>query len=710
MNDSVGVNLIILSHKDDNAQSINRLLRDAGHAVRCTRVALLQQFKEAVEQNSPHLIMAFPDEPDLDIQTVCDLAKHICPKTPVIAVRNNVSEDTITDAMRIGARDVVSLDNGERLVFVFERELRSYHIENGLEDVLFSAKQYKQELHSLKGAVTEAIADIQEGIVVAANPPWLEMFGYAEEDELIGMPVMDLFADDDQQVLKGALVACLKDKWDDSELRMNGRKTDGESFNVELALESISFEGDPAVRAIIAMPNTEEQAPEELLEEAVQKDPVTGFYHRHYFLNKCTERLENAPSGGVRCIVYLRPDNFSKVHDDIGLLGTEQILIQLSQLLRDYMQSNDLYGRFGGTMFTAIIERGSMAEVESWAEQVRKAVSEEVFEVEERSTTLTCSIGLMEIDSTEHTIETLLSEVEGACRAARDAGGDTVEMSQITVSKQQAREDDEMWVNKLRSALMENRLRLIHQPVASLNEDIENAHDTLVRMVDKDGNTILPKDFMPAAERAGLTKNIDRWVVGASFSFVASKRPNVVFIRLSQQSVVDDTTGDWIVEGLQSAGIDAGKICFQVNEELAIKHLRHVMSLSETLRGAGFKFALDHFGGRDDSTRFLQHVPMDYIKLDGSIMQGLHKDKALQEKIKNLNILARERNIKSVAEQVQNANTMAVLWQLGISYMQGNYVEVSDVVLEDTSTSITAITMASPEGEEEGESEQAAQG
>ena len=703
MNDSVGVNLIILSHKDDHAQAINAMLRDAGHAVRCKRVSILQQFKDAVDEYPPHVVIAFPDEPDLDMQTVCDLAKHICPKTPVVAVRSTVDEETITEAMRIGARDVVSLENMERMVFVFERELRSYHLENGLEDVLVSAKQYKEELHSLKGAVTEAIADIQEGIVVAANPSWLDMFGYASEDDLIGMPVMDLFTDDDQQSIKGALVACLKGKWDDAELRLNGKNPGDEIFAVELALENINFDGDPAVRAIIAMPNIEEQAPEDILEEAVQKDPVTGFYHRHHFLNKCTDRLATAPSGGVRAIVYLRPDNFSKVHDDIGLLGTEQILIRLSQLLRDYMQSNDVYGRFGGTMFTAIIERGSMAEVESWAEQVRKAVSEEVFEVEERSTTLTCSIGMMEIDNIEVTIETLITEVEGACRAARDSGGDSVQMSQITVSKQQAREDDEMWVGKLRSALMENRLRLLHQPVASLNEDIDDAHDTLVRMVDKDGNTILPKEFMPAAERAGLTINLDRWVIGASYSFVAAKRPRMVFIRLSAQSVTDESTGDWIIDGLKSAGSDPSKICFQVNEELAVKHLRQVLSLAEKLREVGFKFALDHFGGREDSVRFLNHVPMDYIKLDGSIMQGLHKDKALQEKIKNLNILARDKKIKSVAEQVQNANTMAVLWQLGISYMQGNYVEVSDVVLEDDSTSITRMDGGEPEDDENNE-------
>ena len=693
MNKSTNVSLIVLALEDDNVQALNSILRDARHPVHCRRISALQQLKDAVAENTPQIILIFADEPNLDLQTACDIAKQYCPKTPVIAVCNLVNETTITDAMRAGARDIVSLSHTERLVFVFERELRSHHLEYGFEDAMMAAKRYKQELHNLTQGVTEAIADIQEGIVVAANPAWVEMFGYGNEDSLIGTPVMDLFVEDDQQVLRGALVACLKNKWDHSKLRMNGCKEDKKHFGLELLLEVVSFDDEPAVRAIVGIQSSADQAPGELLESSIQKDPVTGFYHRHYFLSKSNERINERLEGGVRAIIYLRPDKFSNVHEDIGLLGTEQILIQFSQVLSDYMQTQDLYGRFGGTQFTAIIERGSMVEVENWAEQLRKALAAKVFEYEDRSTTLTCSIGLMEIDSIDVPVENLLIEVELACRAARDSGGNSVQVSQITMDKKQTLEADKFWSDTIRSALMENRLRLIHQPIASLNEDIDNAHDTLVRIIDNDGNMMLPSEFMSAAERIGLTKNIDRWVIGASISFVTATQPEMVFIRLSQQSVVDETTSGWILETLKNSGIDPRRICFQLNEAIAVVHLRQVQSLAEKLRTAGFSFALDHFGGSDNSLRFLSHVPMDFIKLDGSIMPGLHKDKELQEKIKNMNILAQGKGIKTIAEQVQNANTMAVLWQLGVAYMQGNYVEVSEVILEDTSTGMTLIDL-----------------
>ena len=167
MNKSASISLIVLAHEDDNVQALNSILRRARHPVHCRRISALQQVKDAVAENTPQIILIFSDEPDLDLQTACDIAKKCCPKTPVIAVRKLVNETTITDAMRAGARDVVSLSNTERLVFVFERELRSFHLEHGFEDVMVAAKRYKQELHNLTQGVTEAIADIPPAAVFA---------------------------------------------------------------------------------------------------------------------------------------------------------------------------------------------------------------------------------------------------------------------------------------------------------------------------------------------------------------------------------------------------------------------------------------------------------------------------------------------------------------------------------------------------------------
>ena len=379
----------------------------------------------------------------------------------------------------------------------------------------------------------EPIADIHEGIIVAANPPWLELFGHANEDDVLNLPFMDACSDADHEMLKGALVACLKNKWDGAPLKIRGRHASDGEFPIELNLERVTIDGDPAVRAVVARDKPLDSSPAELVEQAIYKDPATGFYHRHYFVDRLQQELGNRPDGGVRAIAYVRPDDFARVHDDIGMLGTEELLTKLAAMLRDFMQPNDLYGRFGGTMFIAMLSRGTMNDVEAWAEQLRKMIDAAVFDIDDQSTSLTCTIGLCEVDPDESDTAELLAAAESACREGRDAGGNRVQLRVNANATQTIRAQDALWVPRIKSALMDNRLRLVHQPISGLTEEIDKVFDTRVQMIDEQNCVIHASDFIPAAERAKMIKNVDRWVVGASPVFlqckesVAGLRPTV---------------------------------------------------------------------------------------------------------------------------------------------------------------------------------------
>jgi EAL domain-containing protein (putative c-di-GMP-specific phosphodiesterase class I) len=207
--------------------------------------------------------------------------------------------------------------------------------------------------------------------------------------------------------------------------------------------------------------------------------------------------------------------------------------------------------------------------------------------------------------------------------------------------------------------------------------------DTRVRLIDEQGEPVLPADFIPAAERASLMKNIDRWVIGASFSFCAARQPNLVFIRLSRDSLLDDSLIDWIRARAQSTRVKPSQVCFQISEELVLQQLKQSKSIAERFRESGFLFAVDHLGLGRDSTQLLSHLPMQFAKVDGSLMQGLHRDKELQKTVGDIASRARELKIKTIAERVENANTMAILWQLGVAFVQGNFTQTHGVVLGD---------------------------
>ncbi len=195
---------------------------------------------------------------------------------------------------------------------------------------------------------------------------------------------------------------------------------------------------------------------------------------------------------------------------------------------------------------------------------------------------------------------------------------------------------DKIWVKHIKSALMENRFRLVQQPIASLLGEDKGMFDVLVRMLDEQGGEVLPAEFIRAAERNDLMKNIDRWVIGASMSFAANRKAACIFVRVSKDTILDKSLMGWLETQLRSLKIDAKRLCIQVTEELATQYVRQTTDLSESMRKLGFRFALEHFGTGRDPLKLLASIGMNFIKIDGSLMQGLSTNQLQQQRVKGL--------------------------------------------------------------------------
>jgi EAL domain-containing protein (putative c-di-GMP-specific phosphodiesterase class I) len=228
---------------------------------------------------------------------------------------------------------------------------------------------------------------------------------------------------------------------------------------------------------------------------------------------------------------------------------------------------------------------------------------------------------------------------------------------------------------------MANRFRLVQQPIASLVGEGEPMFDLVVRMLDDTGGEVLPSEFIAAAQRTDLMKNIDRWVVGAAMSFCASRKPHRVFVRLSRDSMRDETLGTWLKQQVKASGVDPQRLVIELPEDLATTHLKEAKALQDLLRPLGFELAIENFGSTGEPGPLLAHVAAKYVKIDGTLMQGLANDRGLQDQVKGLVQHARAHGATTIAERVEDANTMAVLWQLGIEFVQGYFVSSPEEVV-----------------------------
>jgi diguanylate cyclase (GGDEF)-like protein/PAS domain S-box-containing protein len=673
--------MIVLTRHQDNVEAINSNLRNAGMAVRCNWIKELTDLGEALQQINAHMLVAFVGPDPADMTKVMTVAKQYGADVPVLFARDQVDEEIISNAMQQGARDVVTLMNPNRLRGVVARELEANRQARALNSTISSAREYREQLKSFMAGSADAIAHVQEGIIVDANPAWLDLYGFKDADALVGTPLMDAFDAEVHAALKGALVACLQGKWSNHTLKANALLNDGSSVPLEMELSRTEFDGEPAVRLCFAARKRESGNLNEQLTEALERDASTGVLQRKFFIEHLKKALAQPIKAGVRELVAIQPDKLEAIADDIGPLAVEDFISQFSGLVSETRQASDLVGRFGDGTLMLLMERGTARDIEVWATNLIRKVGTQVFRLGEKQISCTCSVGVGLIDPRSPNAGSAIADALSARRSAETAGGARVNIVDHREEDTKREAADELWVKRIRAALMENRFRLMQQPIASLLGEDKGMFDVLVRMVDEQGEELLPAEFMAAAERNDLMKNIDRWVIGASMTFIASRPVKQLFVRLSKDSVRDKSLVQWLLNQLKSSRIEPSRLAFQISEQIATEYLGDASELANGLRKIGFRFTIEHFGTGRDPQRLIAHLPIDYIKVDGTLMQGLAVDQALQGRVRELVDQAKGRNIGTIAERVEDANTMAVLWQLGIEFIQGYFVNEPEQVV-----------------------------
>ena len=673
--------MIALTRSQDNVEAINKALRNAGHPVHVTWLPDARDLGDALSQASAEMLMLFADEGIVDLASAMDFRARFAPDVPVLIVREKLDEDAIAQALALGAQDAVTLANVPRLQLVVGRELRTYRVDRALSTTLASAREYKKQLEHVVQGSTDAIAQVQEGIIVDANPAWLALFGYSNPEEAVGTLLMDAFDPDDHAAIKGALVACMQGKWSGHTLHASALVVSGHTPSLEFQLVRAEFDGEPCVQVCVPAKIADAGEYERKLEDAMQSDPATGFMHRRYFIEKLRARLAEPVKAGVRCVAYIEPDKYEALHEELGVLVGEDFLSDFARLLREQVQPGDLAGRFGGHGFMLLVERGTTQDVEAWSEHVVHKVASEVFQAAAKSFSTTCTVGLGPVPPDFRTADGPANDAYMAHRQGRELGGNRVQLLEHTGAMLRMQDQDRLWVKQIKAALMENRFRLVQQPIASLVGEDLGMFDVLVRMLDEQGQEVLPSVFMPAAERNDLMKNVDRWVIGAAMSFCAARKPGALFVRLSADTLSDSSLPGWLANQLKTAKIEPARIVFQVREEVAAQQIKDAVVLNKALRERGFRFAIEGFGMGRDTEQLLGHLKPDFVKIHGALMQGLSADQDKQARVKAMVELARNCKAITIGERVQDANTMAVLWQLGVEFIQGYFVNAPEEIV-----------------------------
>jgi diguanylate cyclase (GGDEF)-like protein/PAS domain S-box-containing protein len=683
MSETTAVPLVIVSSARDPVEALNSLLRRQGIPAHCTWIPALADLPDALVQINPQLLLAVTSD-GAELPQVARVRDKIAPDVPLLVVRSDLVETTMAADLAIGARDTITLSDSGRAHHVIARELRAWRAERALRETLDSAQEYRRQLETVLTRSNDAIVQVQEGIVVEANQSWLDLIGAAEADIVVGQPVMDGFDESHHAALKGALVACLQGRWSDHSLRADVKTADGGTLGLELVLTLGERDGEPCVRMMV--PGRKRAAGEDLgkeLSEAIRRNPRTGLFYRQPLLEAMQKRMARSVHGGGRWLVYVRPDRFAQLERDLGALRSEEFIAALAALLRAQLGPTDIAGHFSGGALMVLAERGTARDAEAWAERLREKIAAYEFDISGRRFRATACLGLASVPTGDNRLDAVVADAQEAVRRGRGQGGNHLSLASGADNDARVQAYDAVWVKHIQAALTEGRFILAQQPITSLAGGAPMS-DILVRMQGRQGKEILPSEFMPAAERNELAGRIDHWVIAAAARHAVNTRPGCLFVRLTRQSALDAQLPEWIAQQLRSVGVEPWRLCIEVTESIAAHYPAEILRLAQGLKQAGIRFALEHYGTGIDPLSMLTTLPLDYVKIDGSLMQGLTEDPLLQSKVGSLIEAARERGIETIAERVEDANTMAVLWQLGVQHLQGFLIQSPEEVVMAT--------------------------
>jgi diguanylate cyclase (GGDEF)-like protein/PAS domain S-box-containing protein len=407
-------------------------------------------------------------------------------------------------------------------------------------------------------------------------------------------------------------------------------------------------------------------------------DALTGLVNRREFERRLEEGIESGHRGdGQHVLAYLDLDRFKLVNDTSGHLAGDGMLREVAKLLRDAVRDSDTVGRLGGDEFGILLVGCPLEKARQIADDVCRAVGDHRFVWRDKIYNIGASIGLVEISRESGTLEEMLVAADTACYVAKKQGSGRVVVYSARDEALARHTGEIQWLQRLQSALKENRFHLYQQVIVSAQGgDGGPAMEVLVRLQDESGHDLPPAEFMRAAERYRLMGLVDRWVVQTTLSALGRGAISVapersIAINISGQTLGDLQFLEFVVECLDSTGVTPGQVCFEIAESAVIANLDHARRFVGVLHGMGCQFALDDFGSGIGSFSNLKTLPLDYLKIDGSFIRNLGRDTVNQAMVTAMIKLARTLNFKVIAEQVEDSAAEEAARRMGVDYLQG---------------------------------------
>ncbi len=683
-NDIDLIRLIVVEESANDAEMILNSLRKARYPIRPRHVEDGEDLQEALTEHEWDLIISVtkigdPEIGEFTVEEVCELVNASKQDIPVIVLTDNINNNKeVAAILNSGAKQIVPAGNDAFLQIMVGRELENLTTRRKRKHLEQLYKESQKHNKLLLESSRDAIAYVHDGMHIYANPSYLEMFGYKNMEELEGTPIMDLVAINDQPKLKDFMRDFMADdKEEEREIDFEGLKASNKRFKLKMEVSQAIYDSERCVQVIVRdqTENEESAKLKHQLKEVSRRDMLTGLLNRVHFMELLEKSLAKAMESRVRSVVfYITLDNIATM----GVGGADPVIQNISKILHKLAEPGTL-ARFSDNAFTLLMVDKDLKFASDLADKVCKTVENIVTEVGKQSIISTCSIGIAPVLAAAAGAQDVVNDAHSACLAVEKRGGNGFEIFKPKGNDDKGGSAKFSDIAKLiETAKEENRLSLRYQPIVSLRGETQEIYEVFLRMVDTAGESVPTGSLFSAAEQANLSVQLDKWVLEESIKMLAQQEKQGhqthLFIKLADQTIKDETLL-FIKKLLRERKLPGERLIIELSESVAISQVKLAKTFVSTLKSFGCQAAIEHFGTGLNSATTLKHIPVDYVKIDSSFSKGLSTNVENQHAVKEMVKVAHDLGKKTIAEAVEDANSLTVLWSSEMDYAQGHYIQ-----------------------------------
>ncbi len=695
---SNGIHILFVDDSHSVRLAYQHLLERNGFQV--TTAGTIAEAADKAAQSAYDLVIVDYYLPDGNGDELCRRLSGK-PGAPGLAIiTGTYREDVIKRCLEAGATECMFKNEAKELFLARVRTLsRQIQMQKSVE-------AERQRLDGILGSVGDGVYGVDgNGVVTFINPMGLRLLGLADEAAIVGRKAHDLIhgaSADGQRIAEGD--SALSGAYARGESLTAHEtvfwKTSGEGMPVECTVLPLAIKNRREGSVVVFRDISERKSAERLRWE-VSHDRLTGLANARLFQQLLAAEVQRRrEQGGYAALLYIDIDRYNYVVDMAGTQHAEQLLADIAATIGKRLRDGDALGRIEGDRFALLLSGVQLENLFPVADGFRELLHQCRYVAHGQPRYASASVGVAVISKDTPSGEYAFEHARLACKTAKQRGRDQTEVYVGEHDTRIARELEAGWTERLRNALEQERFVFLVQPIVPLaalpaTEDAivqrqgwridgagaasrEYLFELLIRMVGKDGQLISPSVFLPLAERVGMMPKIDLWVINRLLRHLQGLKgiaaPIAFNVNLSNSTLADPESLGLIQAAIKGAGVPAHQLVFEITETSELTSLHVARRFISELKKLGCRFALDDFGTGFSSFTHLRHLPVDFVKIEGSFVEGMAGSDLDRKMVSSITQLAQSLQLRVIGEHVDSFATLAALRASGAEYAQGNYL------------------------------------